>query len=201
MRLPKVWTYLLLSLFTIVAVFGVLARAQEGGGPAKGRDLLYVTAQGTAYLPPYALGLGVLVYDVNDNFRFVKRFATFDYAASVDELVARGAGWLRTYSRHGRGGHPLEHVGEQDITADVMVEQLLHSAAAAGLRLVAQHSQAEWLDSLGIGELVEDGRRAWDAGAARGDLDALAGRSIVSEAAALTDPTGLGAHRVFTFRR
>src|SRR5262245_16855615 len=90
MRLARMLSYLVFSLVTVVAVFGVLARAQEGGGAAKGRDLLYVTAQGTAYLPPYALGLGVLVYDVNDNFRFVKRFSTFDYAASVEPEQIKG---------------------------------------------------------------------------------------------------------------
>ena len=40
------------------------------------------------------------------------------------------------------------------------------------------------------------GRRAWDEGAARGDLDALAGRSRRREAEALVDPDGLGAHTV-----
>ena len=32
-----------------------------------------------------------------------------------------------------------------------------------------------------------------------GDLEAIAGRSRVVEAAALTDPGGLGAHRVLVF--
>ena len=62
-------------------------------------------------------------------------------------------------------------------------------------------TQAEWLRELGIDELVEEGRRRWDEGAARGDLDALAGRSRVNEAAALTDPAGLGAHRVVVLER
>ena len=59
--------------------------------------------------------------------------------------------------------------------------------------------QADWLAAVGIDALVAEGRRIWDAGAARGDLDALAGRSRVGEAAALTDPTGLGAHQVAVF--
>ena len=42
---------------------------------------------------------------------------------------------------------------------------------------------------------------AWDAGAARGDLAAIAGRSRANEAAALTDPGGLGAHRVVTLAK
>jgi hypothetical protein len=52
---------------------------------------------------------------------------------------------------------------------------------------------------LGIEDLVEDGRRIWAAGAARGDLEALAGRSRITEAVALTDPEGLGAHHVLLF--
>jgi SAM-dependent MidA family methyltransferase len=124
-----------------------------------------------------------------------------DYAGEARELLARGDGWLRTYARHGRGGPPLVAVGEQDITADIVREQLLHAAHAAGLRLVRERSQAEMLRDLGVDVLVEEGRAAWDAGAARGDLDALAGRSRANEAAALTDPAGLGAHRVFLFSK
>jgi hypothetical protein len=41
----------------------------------------------------------------------------------------------------------------------------------------------------------------WRDRAAIGDLDAVAARSRVSEAAALTDPSGLGAHAVFVFAK
>ena len=54
---------------------------------------------------------------------------------------------------------------------------------------------------LGIDALADEGARRWRAGAAEGGLDALAGRSRVHEAAALTDPAGLGAHRVAILRR
>jgi hypothetical protein len=57
------------------------------------------------------------------------------------------------------------------------------------------------LRSLGIDALVHEGRAAWEAGAARGDLEALVGRSRVSEAAALTDAGGLGAHRVIVLTK
>jgi len=42
-------------------------------------------------------------------------------------------------------------------------------------------------------------REHWDARAHVGDLDALRARSVVGEAAALTDPAGLGAHWVGAF--
>ena len=50
-------------------------------------------------------------------------------------------------------------------------------------------------------ELVAEGDTMWQEGAARGDLVALAGRSRGVEAAALTDPGGLGAHRVPVLRK
>jgi hypothetical protein len=57
-------------------------------------------------------------------------------------------------------------------------------------------TQADWLRSHGIDELVEEGRRGWDAGATTGDLAALKARSRVREAEALLDPEGLGAFLV-----
>jgi hypothetical protein len=41
----------------------------------------------------------------------------------------------------------------------------------------------------------------WRDRAGVGDLEALAARSRVTEAAALTDPSGLGAHHVFVFAK
>jgi len=67
--------------------------------------------------------------------------------------------------------------------------------------VMSETSQADWLDGLGVRELVDEGRRTWAAGAHRGDLAAIAGRSRAVEAAALTDPGGLGAHRVVVLDR
>jgi SAM-dependent MidA family methyltransferase len=110
-------------------------------------------------------------------------------------------GWLRTYRAHGPGTGALDAPGTQDITADILAPQLERAAQRAGLRVVDRRSQADWLRALGIDELVEEGRRIWDEGAHRGDLAAIAGRSRVHEAAALTDPSGLGAHDVITLAR
>jgi SAM-dependent MidA family methyltransferase len=117
-----------------------------------------------------------------------------DYATTLAELSARP--WLRTYRAHAPGTDPLDSPGEQDITADVVLEQLDAAAPFAHLRT---DRQADWLAALGLDALVADGRGAWEAGAATGGLDALAGRSRIAEAAALTDPAGLGAHRVVLF--
>ena len=119
-----------------------------------------------------------------------------DYGAPVEELAARGqAGWLRTYRAQRRGGSPLENPGSQDITADVPLEGLRRAAAAAGLSVLAETTQAMWLRSLGVDELVEEARAAWH-GRTATDLAALAARSRVHEADALLDPAGLGGHRV-----
>jgi NADH dehydrogenase [ubiquinone] 1 alpha subcomplex assembly factor 7 len=115
--------------------------------------------------------------------------------------VPGSASWLRTYQAHQRGWSPLDSPGAHDITADVVLEQLQHAALAAGFTYAGDQSQAEWLGGLGVQDLVEAGRRAWEERAHVGDLQALAGRSVVSEASALTDPAGLGAHRVVTFSR
>ena len=61
--------------------------------------------------------------------------------------------------------------------------------------------QADWLRGLGIEDLVAEGRAVWEAAAAAPDLAAIAGRSRGPEAAALTDPDGLGAHSVLTLVR
>ena len=125
-----------------------------------------------------------------------------DYVDGARGVLERGPhDWLRTYRGHVRGGSPLAEPGAFDITADVVREQLLHASRRVGMRFVSEQSQAEWLGELGIGALAEAGRRTWEARAHIGDLEALAGRSRVSEADALTDPAGLGAHRVFTFAR
>ena len=125
-----------------------------------------------------------------------------DFADEGASLAARGQHeWLRTYRGHRRGEHPLTEPGAQDITYDVPVEHLVTHARRARFHLLERTSQARWLTDLGIEQLVDDARAVWRERAAIGDLDAMAARSRVSEAAALTDPSGLGAHTVFVFTK
>ncbi|MDQ3945346.1 MAG: SAM-dependent methyltransferase, partial [Actinomycetota bacterium] len=122
--------------------------------------------------------------------------AVIDYAVPVEELLARGQdGWLRTYRAQRRGGSPLEAAGTQDVTADVCLEALRRGAARAGFTVVEETTQAEWLRRLGLESLAEKARTAWHARTGN-DLEALKARSLVQEADALTDASGLGAHRV-----
>jgi SAM-dependent MidA family methyltransferase len=120
------------------------------------------------------------------------RVAVIDYGATTAELAARPqAEWVRTYRGHARGGGPLDDLGGQDVTCEVATDQL------ALVRAPTLHTtQAQWLRSHGLDDLVAEGRRIWDERAHLGDLAALTARSRLREAEALTDPTGLGAFRV-----
>jgi len=120
------------------------------------------------------------------------RVMVVDYGDTTASLAARPwLDWVRTYRDHGRGGHPLDAPGTQDVTCEVAFDQL------ASIRPPdADRSQADWLRAHGLEGLAAEARAAWHAGARRGDLVALAARSRVGEAEALTDPTGLGAFRV-----
>ena len=120
------------------------------------------------------------------------RLVVFDYADTTPALSRRPwTEWVRTYRSHGRGGHPLEHLGGQDVTCEVAVDQL-----AAVRPPDADRSQREFLEAYGVQDLAAEARAKWQERAAIGDLDALTARSRISEAAALTDPSGLGAFRV-----
>ncbi|HZJ26369.1 MAG TPA: class I SAM-dependent methyltransferase, partial [Acidimicrobiia bacterium] len=125
-----------------------------------------------------------------------------DYAAPAAELVTRGrSGWLRTFRRHSRGHDPFDDPGGRDITADLVLETLLEAGSGARLDVTWKSTQAEWLSRLGVDEIVADARARWTERAAIGDLDALTARSTITEAAALTDPAGLGAHTVVAFTK
>ena len=121
--------------------------------------------------------------------RLQGRLVVLDYASTTASMTDRPwTEWLRTYRGHDRGGHPLDHLGEQDITVEVAVDQLP--------TVDQDTAQADWLRRWGIDELVEEGRRIWHERAHLGDLEAVRARSRVNEAAALTDPAGMGAFRV-----
>ena len=97
----------------------------------------------------------------------------FDYCTTTTaELAGRPwREWLRTYRSHMRGEHYLRLPGEQDITAQVCIDQLPVPSRI--------EDQTSFLRRFGIDQLVDDGRRAWSAAAARPDLAALSMRSRV----------------------
>lgn len=114
------------------------------------------------------------------------RVLAFDYCTARTAEVAAmpWRDWLRTYRGHERGAHYLRDVGRQDVTTQVCLDQLPEPTTV--------RTQAQFLQRWGIDELVEEGRAAWAAAAARPDLQALRMRSRVREAESLVDPSGLG---------
>ncbi|MDQ1436741.1 MAG: hypothetical protein QOK43_370 [Acidimicrobiaceae bacterium] len=122
------------------------------------------------------------------------RVVVIDYADDTPSMARRDPwSWCRTYREHAPGDDPLSDLGLQDVTVDVAVDQL---AAVRAPAPEAGRSQAEFLRAHGIDVLVGQARMAWEESAAAPDVAALAARSRVAEAAALTDPAGLGAFRV-----
>lgn len=129
--------------------------------------------------------------------RLQGRLVLFDYmATTTEELAGRPwRDWLRTYAAHGHGAHYLQHPGEQDITADVCLDQIIAIAGEPdGLR-----SQSQFLQRWGIQDLVAEGRRIWSEQASRPGLEAMKMRSRISEAEALLDPIGLGGFTVVEY--
>ena len=116
-----------------------------------------------------------------------------DYCTRTTDELARmpWREWLRTYRSHGRGAHYLVDPGEQDVTTQVALDQVLGAAPGAELS-----TQEEFLRRWGIDDLVEEGRRLWEDSAQRPTVAALRMRSRVRAAEALLDPRGLGAFTV-----
>lgn len=118
------------------------------------------------------------------------RVVAFDYVTARTAALAAmpWREWMRTYAGQRRGAHYLSAVGEQDITAQVALDQLPEPTSVS--------TQAQFLQRWGIDELVEEGRDAWTASAGAPTLDSLRMRSRIREADALLDPSGLGGFHV-----
>lgn len=116
-----------------------------------------------------------------------------DYCTPTTDELARmpWREWLRTYRRHGRGAHYLGDPGEQDVTTQVALDQLLRAVPGAEVT-----TQEAFLRCWGIDQLVDEGRRVWEESAHRPTVAALRMRSRVREAEALLDLHGLGAFSV-----
>ena len=119
-----------------------------------------------------------------------------DYADTTASMARRPTSdWLRTYHRHQRGGPPLRHLGDQDVTCEVATDQLALVRPPARVE-----TQADFLARHGLADLVEEGRQVWAQRAHIGDLEAIRARSRVGEGEALVDAEGLGAFRVLQWQ-
>ena len=97
------------------------------------------------------------------------RVIVVDYArpTTAEMALLPWRDWLRTYRAPRAWRRAIStSPGEQDITADVAVDQLPEPDVV--------RSQAQFLQRFGIDELVEEGRAAWASAAARADLEAVA---------------------------
>ena len=111
-----------------------------------------------------------------------------DYGATTAEIAARPEmGWLRTFVGQERGGHPLDNPGTCDITTDVAVDQLATIARPSVIT-----TQRQFLERVGIAQLVEEGRQIWTENASAPDVAALRARSRIGEAEALLESSSLG---------
>ena len=121
------------------------------------------------------------------------RVLVFDYCSeSTSEIaVTPWREWLRTYKDHERGVHYLLDPGNQDITSQVMVDQLSNAVPRLSTR-----SQADWLQTSGISDLVSEGNQYWEEHKSAPDVSALKMRSRANESQALTSLDGLGAFSV-----
>ena len=117
----------------------------------------------------------------------------FDYCSeSTSEIaVTPWREWLRTYKDHMRGEHYLLEPGSQDITSQVMIDQLME--AVPGLSVT---KQSDWLQHWGIQDLVFEGAKYWEQHRSSPDILALKMRSRANEAHVITDVSGVGAFSV-----
>jgi SAM-dependent MidA family methyltransferase len=117
----------------------------------------------------------------------------FDYCSeSTSEIaVTPWREWLRTYKDHMRGEHYLLKPGSQDITSQVMIDQLME--AVPGLSVT---KQSDWLQHWGIHDLVSEGARYWEQHKSSPDVFAMKMRSRANEAHVITDVSGVGAFSV-----
>ena len=114
------------------------------------------------------------------------RLLLFDYcsASTADISLTPWREWLRTYRDQGRGTHYLSDPGSQDITTQVILDQL-----PAGF---TESTQADFLKQWGINELVREGTAYWESMKNAPDVAAMKMRSRSSESKLLTDSSGLG---------
>jgi SAM-dependent MidA family methyltransferase len=117
----------------------------------------------------------------------------FDYCSqSTSEIaVSPWREWLRTYKDHERGVHYLLDPGNQDITSQVMVDQLM-----IALPELAVSKQSDWLQYWGIQDLVDEGARYWEQNKSSPDRYAMKMLSRTNEVKIVSDVAGLGAFLV-----
>ena len=119
---------------------------------------------------------------------------TIDYGRLAGDLYSpleRFRGTLTTFHNHLQTDRPLQHIGRQDMSAQVDFTSVAGAAADAGLDVQGYTSQAEFLHNLGIRHLLSSqastpGQRQHSASKAMREL---------------VKPDGMGAFRVMALGR
>jgi len=109
------------------------------------------------------------------------RLLLFDYCSTstADIALTPWREWLRTYRDQGRGNHYLAEPGSQDITAQVMLDQLPTGFISS--------SQADFLKQWDIDELVREGTDYWQSMKHAPDVAAMKMRSRSTESSILIE--------------
>jgi SAM-dependent MidA family methyltransferase len=119
-----------------------------------------------------------------------------DYGLPASELYAptRPDGTLVAYRGHHAHDDPFRAIGRQDLTAHVDLTALRAGALAAGLDILGETSQAEFLVGNGLEALVEEHRAA-------PGTDIAAWTTLRAAVARLLDPRRMGSFRVVVLGR
>ncbi len=123
------------------------------------------------------------------------RLLLFDYCSTSTAEIALTPWreWLRTYRDQGRGAHYLTEPGTQDITAQVMIDQLPTGFSSS--------TQTEFLVQCGLDDLVREGSDYWESMKTAPDVAAMKMRSRATEAKSLVDQSGLGMFSVVSWQK
>ena len=121
------------------------------------------------------------------------RILVFDYCSESTSDIAASPwrDWLRTYKDHGRGEHYLANPGSQDITVQVMLDQLQNSFPTLTIS-----RQSDWLNRWGIEQLVDEGNQYWKMHKDSPGLAAIKMRSRRIERDSICSDEGLGSFSV-----
>jgi len=123
------------------------------------------------------------------------RLLLFDYCSAATSGIALTPWreWLRTYRDQSRGTHYLSDPGSQDITTQVILDQLPSGFTTS--------TQADFLTQWEINNLVSEGNAYWESMKNAPDVAAMKMRSRSIEAKSLIDQTGLGAFTALSWQR
>ena len=126
------------------------------------------------------------------------RLLIFDYCTLTTEEIVNTPWmqWLRTFRKHERGTHYLISPGSQDITTQVVIDQI-----AAQVPHLSTTTQIAWLRKWGIDDLVSTGTQFWEANRHNPNVYSLKMRSRQIESDALMDVDGLGGFSVLELQK